>query len=219
MNSGPDETTRSEGPKSTASSLPDGQRDVAVAATSRTSGRGLRPWFLSLKLLGLVLFLGGLAASCALLSLGREPADQAQWQSLRDSMRSVFYPCIFAGLILTVAAGAALFSRLPRHFLALRWFRAKIIIFVIAAPVLHFTSRGMVLDFYAAIEQGRLGDASDLRGRIAIAYGIGLITMFGLALLGRNKPRLGEPYGTRSGVQSHASRREDQVGASPSTAP
>ena len=90
---------------------------------------------------------------------------------------------------------------------------------IIAIEADKLDDRGMVLDFYAAIEQGRLGDASDLRGRIAIAYGIGLITMFGLALLGRNKPRLGEPYGTRSGVQSHASRREDQVGASPSTAP
>ena len=151
----------------------------------------MRPWLIQLKLLGLLGFLGGLMSLTAMTLLGPVPETAEGWQVLRESMRSVFFPCVFAGVGVTILAGLLLFLRHPKHFSRMRWFRLKVALLVVLIPGLHFWSRGRVLAFYAALDEGRLNEAPELWQRVGVAFAVALVTMLCVASLGRYKPRLG----------------------------
>jgi hypothetical protein len=149
------------------------------------------------KLLGLVLFLGGAAALGALTLLGPVPETLEQWRLLRGGVRAIFFPCFFGGLVLTILAGIALLLQHPRMFARLRWFRLKVVLLVVGTPALHFWARGRMLDFDADLEAGRL-DALPARWQaVGVAFVTGLAVYLLIGAIGRFKPRLGEPYGSR----------------------
>jgi hypothetical protein len=152
---------------------------------------------IQIKVLGLVGFLGGLGSLAALGLLGDDPTDRAGWVQLRDTMRAIFWPCVFSGLIVTILAGVALWLRHPREFLRMRWFRLKALLLAVVLPSLHILSRGRVTEFYAAIDEGRLDTLSALRDRVTTAFAGALLIMLLIAAIGRIKPRLGEAVGRR----------------------
>ncbi|MCP3903533.1 MAG: hypothetical protein GY715_07835 [Planctomycetes bacterium] len=163
----------------------------------RRRGRGARPLLIQIKVLGLIGFLGGLGSLVAIGVLGPDPADPAGWHQLRETMRAVFWPCLFSGLMVTNAAGVVLWLRHPREFLRMRWFRVKAVLLAAALPLMHLLSRGRVTEFYAAIEAGSLDVLPSLRDRVTAAFAVALLVMLAIAAIGRIKPRLGEPVGRR----------------------
>jgi hypothetical protein len=176
-------------------------RDAAQRG-QRTRGRGLRPLLLQVKFVGLFGFFGGLAALSALGLFGPRPADASGWVLLKDSMRAIFWPCLFGGLVVTILAGLALWLRHPVVFARLRWFRLKVLLLVVCVPLLHLYARGAVTAMYEAIDEERLADAALHWDAVTRAYLITLVVMFAIACVGRVKPRLGEPLGTRRPARS-----------------
>ena len=155
----------------------------------RRRGRGLRPWLILAKFIGLVGFLGGLAALSAFGLLGPVPEDQAGWVLLRVAVRSIFWPCVFGGLMMTIAAGIVLWLQMPRHFLRMRWFRLKVLLLAVMLPTLHLVARGTVLRMYQAIDVGRMEDAGTLWDRVTFVFLAGLVCMLIVVAIGRTKPR------------------------------
>jgi len=167
----------------------------------RRRGRGIRPWLILVKFLGLVGFFGGLGALAALGLRCPAPDDQAGWLLLRAAMRAIFWPCVFGGLMVTVGAGIALWLQHPRVFLRMRWFRLKALLLLILLPLLHLRSRRGVQGFYDAIEAGRLEELPERWGGVTRGFLVAFVVMFVVAMIGRYKPRLGQRYGTAGGAR------------------
>ncbi|MHC5004473.1 MAG: hypothetical protein ACYTJ0_15275 [Planctomycetota bacterium] len=163
----------------------------------RRAGRGIRPWLLLAKLLGLTGFLGGLASMTAMGLLGPRPDSLAEWQTVRALFRSMFFPCFFGGLMLTIAAGVALYLQHPGVFVRLRWFRLKVALLVLLTPVLHIWARTRMGAFDRALEVGRLDELPGRWDRVTTAFAVSLAAYLLVGAIGRIKPRLGEPPGSR----------------------
>jgi hypothetical protein len=159
----------------------------------RRRGRGIRPWLIGVKMIGLTGFLGGLAAMAALGFFGPEPETREGWVLLKQAMRGIFFPCFFAGLMLTIAAGLALWLQMPRTFLRMRWFRLKAVLLAILIPGSHLWARSRALELYEAIDRGPLGEIPAHWRSMSTAFLISLVAMLAVALIGRIKPRLGQP--------------------------
>ncbi|MHC5023856.1 MAG: hypothetical protein ACYTGG_08080 [Planctomycetota bacterium] len=153
--------------------------------------RGLRVGLLALKLVGLAGVLGGLGAISAMWRFGPRPDTVAGWLTLIGAMRSIFFPCVFGGLMVTIASGAGLSLLRRRDLARQRWVRVKIVALAALLPLLHFTARGRVLRFYEAVEARRLDDAAALWDDVGHAFVIALGTLLLVAAFARVKPRLG----------------------------
>ena len=169
----------------------------AVNRYGRRKGRGIRPWLLVAKFVGLAGFLGGMAALAALYLLGPHAASVEQWRLLRAAARSIFYPTLFAGLILTVVAGVLLWFQMPRAFWRMRWFRVKVILGVIGLPACHFWARSRTMRIDAALEAGEEAAIPGLWTQTGLALLVALVIALVIAAMARNKPRLGERIGAR----------------------
>ena len=86
-----------------------------------TVDRALR----ALRSLGLIGLLGGLAALSALWAFGPRPDTIDGWRMLVSAMRAIFYPCVFAGILILVPVGLTLWWRRRFALRGQRWFRAK----------------------------------------------------------------------------------------------
>ncbi len=164
-----------------------------VNKLGRTGGRRLRAVLLLLKMVGLVAALGGLASLSALGRFGPVPETQAGWALLRDVSRAVFMPCVLGGLLLTIAAGVALWLRAPKAFLRTRWFRVKVVVLAVSLPSLHLWARGRVTALYDAIDRGDLADLEARWDGATRAYAVALVFLLAAAIFARAKPRLGGP--------------------------
>jgi len=159
----------------------------------RKRGRGLRPWLITVKIVGLIGFMGGLAALAALILLGPEGQTIPQWLMLKTVVRMVFYPCVFGGLFLTVIAGLALWLQLPLIFLRMRWFKLKLIWLLFFIPGSHLYARWQMLQWHDAIDAGRLEDISRHYQQVGYVFAVSLVVFFVPMVLGRIKPRLKQP--------------------------
>ena len=161
----------------------------------RRRGRGVRPWLLIDKLIGLCAFIGGLASLAVRGLLGPLPDAQNEWLLLKESMRAVFFPVALAGLFLALLAGLCLWLQMPRVFLRMRWFKIKIIALIILIPALHLLGRSRVLLLNHAIDESRLIDAARWWRQAALVYLLAFCLMVVIACIGRIKPRFGQPIG------------------------
>jgi len=156
---------------------------------------GYRRALLLGKNLGLLGFLGGMAAIASMRWFGPAPADAAQWKLLIGLMRAVFFPCVFAGVIVVVLCGVLLFARLWRQFLAMRWFRVKLVVLLVALPALHLWSRTRVREWYALVDANRLDEALAAWHDVGLRFTVALAVLLPVAALAKVKPRLGQPFG------------------------
>ena len=158
------------------------------AATRSAADLSLR----IVRFVGLVGFLGGLASLASLWAFGPRPVDEAQWRMLIHAMRSVFYPCVFFGIVLLVFSGTAIWwtRRQPLH--GQRWFKLMMVLIVIAVPALHLSARFTMLKLLNMVEESRLEDANALWNRLGMLYVTAVVVFLVVSSIGIIKPRMGQ---------------------------
>jgi hypothetical protein len=166
--------------------------------SARRGGRGLRPWLLIVKVIGLIFFIGGLASMAVLGVLGPRPETLEGWRTLRAVVHTGVLRCVLPGALLAIACGVALFLRHPGMFLRLRWFRLKAVLLIVATPGLHFWSRGRVRGLDEALAAGRLDEVSQRWREVATSFVVAVVIYLAIVAIGRFKPRLGERPGSRA---------------------
>ena len=168
----------------------------------RRRGRGIRPWLLTAKLLGVIVFVGGIAAAAGLTCGARQPPDRTTWLHLSASVSRILVPGTFGGATVAIGAGLCLWLQMPRTFLRMRWFRLKVVLIVAAIPVLHLWGRFTALKLHAALEEGaRLEEVAALWDRLSLVLLLAFAAMAAIAWAGRVKPRLGQPFAGARSVQ------------------
>ena len=165
----------------------------------RKFSRGLRPFMLIPKVLCVGLFFGGTVAVMLIWTRGRFADDPlaGRWQVQAVSL--LFRWLLIPSLGTTILLGVLLFLQHPRVFWHMRWFKLKAAILLVALPSLHLTMRPLLIKLKAAalaapsspIAQGELAAASRQfsTGLVVVVIGTALLIM-----IGRYKPRLGQPY-------------------------
>lgn len=159
----------------------------------RKAGRGIRPWLLLGKSVGLLGFVGGMGALAALTHLAPEPQTQDEWKLLVGAMRSIFFPCVFCGLLVLVVFSLLLFSRHWREFSRMRWLRVKFVLLAISLPSLHFWARGGVMELYEAVGAEDMSRASELWQETSTRFLVAFIVLLIIAGIAKFKPRLKQP--------------------------
>lgn len=156
----------------------------------------IQPLLLAGKRFGLVLLLGGLAALSCIGLLASTPETQDGWVHHVGVMRAIFWPCVFAGLVITIVFGILLWGRNPRQYLTRGWFRLKGLLLLTVVPGLHFWARGRVQDFYELIDAESPTEAiATAWAGVWQAFFVTFLIVLALACLAMIKPRFGRPSG------------------------
>jgi hypothetical protein len=151
----------------------------------------LRNVLRQVKLLGLIGFLGGLIASGSIgLLIHPRPQTIDQWQVLHHALRCVFWVCIFSGLVLVLLSGIGLWLIQRRTVNRQRWFRLKMLLLLVCIPTSHLWARGRTISLYEAMDAGDLASLPHRLDEMTTAYLVSAAVFFGIAMLGRVKPRL-----------------------------
>jgi hypothetical protein len=145
------------------------------------------------RFVGLIGFLGGLAALAALWAFGPRPATADQWHMLIHAMRSVFYPCVFLGIVLLVISGIAIWWRRRAALHGLRWFRVMMVIIVLAVPALHLSARFTMLKLDAMVKHAQLQEAAALWNRLGLLYVTATAVFMVVSIIVMLKPGFGQP--------------------------
>jgi hypothetical protein len=145
----------------------------------------------ALRLVGLLGFLGGLTALSAIWGFGPRPQNQSQWEMMIQITRSIFFPCVFAGLVVLLVVGSILWWRHRAELHGQRWFGLMMALLAVAVPISHLAARSTMLKLRSAIETGRLDEAGMLWDQLGWAYVLSTVAMVLIASLGVIKPRLG----------------------------
>lgn len=144
------------------------------------------------RFLGLIGFLGGLAALASLWAFGPRPTEADEWHMLIRAMRSIFYPCVFCGIILLVISGLSIWWRRRKALHGLRWFRVMMAMTFIAVPTLHLSARFTMLKLDAMVRQSHLEDAATLWNRLGMLYVVATAVFLAVSIIGMLKPRFGQ---------------------------
>jgi prolipoprotein diacylglyceryltransferase len=146
---------------------------VAPANVSDVSGfdRTLR----LLRALGLSGVLGGLGALSAMWAFGASPETVAEWRLLVGAMRSVFYACVFSGILILVPVGSLLWWRRRAALRGQRWFRALMLVLLVTIPGLHIGARLTSIALRKAVNAGDVARAAELWDRLGWLFFIALI--------------------------------------------
>lgn len=161
----------------------------------RKFGRGLRPYFLLPKIVGIALLVGGMASVCVLLlDLPREaPLLHEQLERIAHLYQCVIIP----GASVATAAGVALLWMHGKALWALRWMKAKVILAALTIPLLHVLSHHWLEQAEEYAEEAQAALALGAAHKLLLLTLGGLVAMLLLIWLGRHKPRLGEKFGAR----------------------
>jgi hypothetical protein len=166
---------------------------MAQDVIKRSGSWGTRRLLLLVKYLGLTGAVGGLGALSALVAFAPEPQTLEGWVVLRAAMRAIFWPCVFGGLMVTIATGLILLFRQPKVFIGLRWFRVKLVAILVVVPTLHVTARSRVHRFDEALVAERLEELSTRWAETGRIFLVAFVAMLIVGAIGRFKPRFGTP--------------------------
>jgi hypothetical protein len=162
----------------------------------RRRGRGIRPWLLMAKLVGVICFAGGLGSLAALAWGSPEPPDRMTWKFLADCAHWLLVPGTIGGGILAILAGICLWLQMPSAFLRMRWFRLKIVLVIVLIPAFHLWGRSTALMLHEALDKlARIDEVPPLWDRLAIIFLLAFFAMLLIVWIGRIRPRLGQRYG------------------------
>lgn len=169
---------------------------VYINRHGRKPGRGLRPWLLLPKILGVGAAFGGLLSATALwLSCDHEsPLPGVVLACIGVLFRAVIVP----GLVVAIVMGAALLWHHGRVMLAMRWVWAKLVLTAAGVPVLHVFMASRLELLEEAAKDGIVAPTATTQFTWGLA--VSLAWVAGLIVLGRHKPRLGRGYFRVSGL-------------------
>lgn len=161
----------------------------------RKPGRGLRPWLLIPKYLAVGAYFGGIMAVAVLFFLPDE--GHGVDVRMRESAIRIAHWLILPGAVLASVMGMALWLQHAKVFWRMRWFRVKLLlIFGLLGPI-EMLGYTLITNLDAWKGQSKTVDVD----RLVSAAGLGA-TLIGLIILavtiimlGRLKPRLGQPIG------------------------
>jgi hypothetical protein len=158
----------------------------------RKPGRGLRPWLLMPKIIGVAAYFGGVTAAAVLAWLHPvRDADEAR--RLGQIVRLVMVFAAVPGLLLAMACGVLLFLQHPGVFWATRWIRLKLALLLLGIPFFHIMTRDVVHSLRLAPDAALLDERmTRLRWLLSGAAVMVMLVM----ILGRHKPRLGKAVKT-----------------------
>lgn len=145
------------------------------------------------RAIGLLGFLGGLAALAAMWFCGPAPADAPRWHMLMQLTSMVFYRCMFAGILVLAVTGSLSWWRGRKRYHGKRWFGIMLLLLAIAIPTLHLWARFTMLKIHAAVDAGNLAAADDLWQHMGTAYLVSVLVLVPIAAIGFIKPRFGQP--------------------------
>jgi uncharacterized membrane protein len=176
--------------------MDDASRKENANVHGRRGGRGLRPYFIVLKLICVAGFLGGLMALLAAMLAGPRPTSTADWQQRADLIGRTFRWIIVPGVTGAEIVGILLLSSIWRTLIRMRWFVVKIVLVVVGMPGLHLFMSGRSEKLQALLSaSAEPALAAEVHGHLlagaVFALGLGVV----LLILGRIKPRLGQNYG------------------------
>lgn len=163
----------------------------------RRPGRGLRPWLLIPKVLCVAALFGGFLAASVLLHT-HHPTTHAQWADLIESVSTLFLRLIVPAVFCVVILGVLLLVQHWRVFLAMRWVRLKLMLLLLALPPLHLTGRWLIGEARLALAEGDLDRVAELMGRFTLTADLAIVALAVVMVIGRHKPRLGQPSRPRS---------------------
>lgn len=145
-----------------------------------------------MRFVGLVCFLGGLAALSALWAFSHTPQTLEQWHTTIAHIKAIFFSCAFTGIVILVVSGSLSWWRHRRRLHRARWFRLMMAMLVVAIPGSHLWARLTAEKLYEAVEDGRLNQASALWDQLGAAYIVSTAVMFVIAMIAIVRPSLGK---------------------------
>ena len=155
----------------------------------RKPGRGIRPWLLIPKVLGVAVYFGAVSAAAALAWLWPDGSLE-ETRQLANAVRFIMVFCAVPGLIVAIFAGIGLFMQHPAVFCTRRWWGVKMLLLLVGIPLLHYYTRDVVqsLRIYQNLPL-HPHRVMLLRWLLTAAASMMVVIIF----LGRYKPRLGQP--------------------------
>ncbi len=176
----------------------------AVNKSGRKPGRGIRPWLLIPKVLCVAIVFGGLVAALA-ISMRVHQATPRQWLVVISDLNWIFTRAIVPGLLGSIGFGIALLMQHPRELIRMRWLRLKLLLLVVGLPTLHLWMSHLLSGMRESATEAEkltnmLGEPVRLEHwtQFRIGLVIGVATVALIICIGRQKPRLGQRYGTPS---------------------
>lgn len=162
----------------------------------RRWGRGIRPYLLTAKIVGVAMFFGGLVSVLVLVLLPERPIGEAGWLQLSDQVRRAHVWVIIPGLVVAMAAGLLLLASIWRALIRMRWFQVKLALVVVCVPTLHLVMSSRSLALRSAISEHEPAcEYERLCGQLIAGTLAALVFALAVMVLGRVKPRLGQDYG------------------------
>jgi uncharacterized membrane protein len=131
------------------------------------------------------LIIGGLFAILIASIASRVAATDQQTQFALAMIRAVFRYQVVPATAGAVLFGILLLLQHPREFLSMRWMRVKLALVIIAVPSAHLVTSTAVR---------RLAGTEHPQTSLVPILSASLVVFIAIALLGRLKPRLNQPY-------------------------
>ena len=145
-----------------------------------------------LRSLGMAGVLGGLGALVAMWAFSPEPTNGGEWRLLVTTMRSVFYACVFTGILILVPVGSILWRRRRKTLHGRRWFRTLLVILLVTIPGLHIGARLTSIALRKAVEANDATRAAELWNRLGWLFLIALLVFLVASWIATARPRLGQ---------------------------
>lgn len=158
----------------------------------RRPGRGLRPWLLIPKVLSVGALFGGFLAVSILLH-SSDPQTHEQWAELVETVGLLFRRLIVPAVLCVLLFGVLLLIQHFRVFLTMRWVRVKLTLLLLSLPPLHLTGRWLIDHARRALADGQLDEVARLMDRFTFTADLALLAVGLVIVIGRHKPRLGQP--------------------------
>lgn len=155
----------------------------------RRGGRGIRPLLLIPKIVGVAMFVGGLA-SMAAISLLTEAETDAEVHAVGRVLFLVQVYVVEAGLALAAIAGTLLLIQHVHILLRMRWLQAKLALLALSMPYMLWS----MIQLTHAMRHNQAGVDSMTPQMALQAFGYftcgAIVVSITLIVLGRHKPRL-----------------------------
>jgi hypothetical protein len=178
----------------------------------RRGGRGFRPLLLMPKVLSVAAFFGGTVAAAVIAFF--PPSSWPQRREWVELLGLLFRGLIVPALIASLLLGAALLWQQGRVLLRMRWLRGKLITLVVAVPTLHWFLSAQLGRLRAAAGAPEVAGAGSAWAAALLLLRVGLLVAVGvvawLIVLGRHKPRLGQPVRTASQQRGGSSGKGEE---------